>query len=229
MKLICISTGSTDGNSYLLQSKTGKMILLDFGVPYKSIVKASDYKPNDIMFGLWTHQHKDHFNQKTLKELKKHSIYVFNKPLDNRKYQIKDVAFTAFPVPHTNSDGTECPCRAFIVEMNGQKLLYMTDWMYCKYDLSKFNINHFLIAVNYTDLDVEDKSGKISHVVRGHSSLETVKEFLKTSMTDACKTVIACHLSSRNADESKIVRELTELVPETVNVVIAKKGMTLTL
>lgn len=112
--------------------------------------------------------------------------------------------------------------------------LYATDFQYIgnngkEYSFKSFNINHFLIAVNYTDLDDEDKSGKISHVVRGHSSLETVKEFLKTSMTDACKTVIACHLSSRNADESKIVRELTELVPETVNVVIAKKGMTLTL
>ena len=113
MKLICISTGSTDGNSYLLQSKTGKMILLDFGVAYRHIVKASGYNPNGIMFALWTHDHKDHVNPKTLKELKSHSIYVFNKPLDNRKYQIKDVAFTAFPVPHTNNDGTECPCKAY--------------------------------------------------------------------------------------------------------------------
>lgn len=139
-----------------------------------------------------------------------------------------------FEVQHTHNDGTECQNYAYLIERLGERLLYATDFQYIgfgnkEYSFKSFNINHFLIAINYTDLDDEDKRGKISHVVRGHSSLETVKEFLKTSMTDACKTVIACHLSSRNADESKIVRELTELVPETVNVVIAKKGMTLTL
>lgn len=133
-----------------------------------------------------------------------------------------------FEVPHTNSDGTECQNYAYLIDRLGERLLYMTDWMFCRYDLSPFNINHFLIAINYTELDVEE-AGKKNHVLHGHSSLDTTLEFLKTSMTDACKTVIACHLSSRNADESKIVRELTELVPETVNVVIAKKGMTLTL
>lgn len=133
-----------------------------------------------------------------------------------------------FIVPHTHNTGEECLNYAYLIEKNGEKLLYMTDWMYCRYDLSPLNINHFLIAINYTELDAEE-AGKNNHVLHGHSSLETALKFLKTSMTDACKTVIACHLSSRNADESKIVRELTELVPETVNVVIAKKGMTLTL
>ena len=126
-----------------------------------------------------------------------------------------------FEVPHTNGDSTECQNYAYLIEKNHERLLYMTDWMYCQYDLSKFNINHFLIAVNYTDLE-EDDGGNISHVVKGHSSLETTKDFLKTSMTDACKNVIACHLSSRNCDEAKVIRELKEIVPETVNVTIAK-------
>lgn len=131
-----------------------------------------------------------------------------------------------FEVPHTNGDGTECQCYAYLIERNAERLLYMTDWMYCLYNLSKFNINHFLIAVNYTDLDEEDRSGKISHVVRGHSSLETVKGFLEASMTDACRSIVCCHLSSRNADELKIMESLIEIAPTVRNLYIAKKGMT---
>lgn len=132
-----------------------------------------------------------------------------------------------FTVPHTHNTGDPCENYAYIIANNGEKLLYMTDFMYSPYNLSKHNINHFLIAVNYTDLE-DDNQGKISHVARGHSSLETVKDFLRISMTDKCKNILACHLSSRNADVRKILTELTELAPN-ANVCIAKKGISLEL
>lgn len=127
-----------------------------------------------------------------------------------------------FTVPHTHNTGDPCENYAYIILNNGEKLLYLTDFMYCPYDLSKYNINHFLIAVNYTELE-DDNQGKISHVARGHSSLETVKDFLRISMTDKCKTIIACHLSSRNSNESQVLTELKELAPN-ATVCIAKKG-----
>lgn len=129
-----------------------------------------------------------------------------------------------FTVPHTHNTGEPCENYAYIILNNGEKLLYLTDFMFCRYNLSKYNINHFLIAVNYTDLE-DDNQGKISHVARGHSSLETVKDFLRVSMTDKCKSILACHLSSRNADAQKILTELTELAP-TSNVTIMQKGIT---
>lgn len=224
MRLICVSTGSQDGNSYLLQLNDGKYILLDCGAKYNDIKKRCDYNPGNILFAIYTHKHKDHFKPETVKELKRAGIYVFSvKP--NTKYKTSYITVNSFPVQHTNNDSTDCPNNAYIIEYCGERLLYMTDWMYCKYDLSKFKINHFLIAVNYTDLE-EDEVGKMDHVARGHSSLDTAKEFLKTSITDSCRNIIVCHLSSKNADEGRIIRELTEIVPETVNVSIARKGYT---
>ena len=129
-----------------------------------------------------------------------------------------------FTVPHTHNTGEPCENYAYIILNNGEKLLYLTDFMYSPYNLSKYNINHFLIAVNYTELE-DDNQGKISHVARGHSSLETVKDFLRISMTDKCKNILACHLSSRNADTRKILTELTELA-QTSNVTIMQKGIT---
>lgn len=129
-----------------------------------------------------------------------------------------------FEVPHTNSDGTECQNYAYLIDRLGERLLYMTDWMFCRYDLSPFNINHFLIAINYTELDVEEV-GKNNHVLHGHSSLETALEFLKTSMTDSCRSIVACHLSQRNCDESKVIQELNGVANANTNVFIARKNV----
>lgn len=97
--------------------------------------------------------------------------------------------------------------------------------MYCKFRLTKFNINHFLIAVNYTDLE-DDGHGGIHHVLQGHSSLDTALEFLRVNVTDSCRSVIACHISERNADELKIIEGLVNTVPRVKTITIAKKGIT---
>ena len=236
MKLICVSTGSKKGNSYILQASDGKCIALDCGATYKAIEAASGYRPYDIEFALATHGHEDH--SYAIPQIIHHGIDVFSNAdvVDkfpgvkclgkNKTANLCGWKVTPFEVPHTNGDGSECQNYAYIIERDGERLLYMTDWMYCRYKLSKFRINHFLIAVNYTDLEEEDSEGKIAHVVSGHASLDTVKDFLKASMTDDCRSVVACHLSERNADKSVILRELNEIAQGTVNVAIAERGHT---
>lgn len=234
MRLNIVGTGSS-GNCYLLES--GKRYLaLDAGISWKGVLKACEYKPSAIDALLVTHEHSDH--SAYIKDFDRACIPVFGNAAVKEKYPCVRTVPTgrtievgggwkviAFDVPHTHNDGTECPNNAYIIEYRGERLLYMTDWMYCKYNLSKLKINHFLIAVNYTDLE-EDESGKIDHVVKGHSSLETAKEFLESSMTDSCRNIICCHLSSRNADDIRILEEIQELVDPTINVIIAKKGIT---
>ena len=237
MKITCASSGSESGNCYALQSDDGHYILLDCGVSYKVIERACNYETGKIDFALCSHVHEDHAygipkligsgiavysNSEVYAKYQGTKILSPNKVFSEAKWKV-----IPFSVPHTHNTGEPCENYAYIIFMDGQKLLYLTDWMYCKYDLSRYNINHFLIAVNYTDLE-DDNQGKIGHVVRGHSSLETVKEFLRTSMTDSCKNILACHLSNRNADADQILTELTELAP-TSNVAIMKKGTTYTL
>lgn len=102
----------------------------------------------------------------------------------------------------------------------------MTDWMYCGFRLEQFRINHFLIAVNYSEIPEGENR---NHVIRGHASLDTVKDFLLTNMTLDTRSVIACHLSEVNADAYKIFTELTNIAPSGVKVAIAKKGMVIEL
>lgn len=234
MRLTCANTGS-DGNCYVLQSEMS-MLVLDAGVNWNSMRTACRYHVELMDAVLLTHIHSDHVNASAIKELRRNGIPVYGNKTASEKFpevtrlrqkhsiRIKSWKVTAFAVPHTNSDSTECENYAYIIEKNGERLLYMTDWMYCPYNLHAFNVNHFLIAVNYTDLGEEDDSAKRHHVLHGHSSLETAREFIKTSMTDKCKTVIACHLSARNADAEKILTELRDTAPN-ANVWIAKKGV----
>lgn len=234
MILKCVATGSKDGNTYLLQSADGRCIILDCGARYGAIEKACGFRVDLIDFAIVSHIHEDH--SYSIHQLLRRGIDVYanhevrekNKGCGwvcrNHTEVVNGWRFTPFVVPHTNNDGEKCLNYAYLIEKDGERLLYMTDWMYCPYNLSRFNINHFLIAVNYTDLE-EDADGNIRHVLQGHASLKTAKEFLMTSMTDACKTIIACHLSQRNADEDQILTELRELAPD-ATVEIARNGET---
>lgn len=238
MKLICVSSGSESGNCYLLQGNDGHFVVLDCGVSYKAIDKASGFQSGLIDFALVTHHHADHASG--IPQLLKNGIDVYSNMEVSKKYmgvgalgdRHKDYLFgwnvIPFSVPHTNTDGTPVQNFAYIIEHDGERLLYMTDWMYCPYKLYKFNINHFLIAVNYTNLE-EENAGNIQHVLQGHSSLDTAIEFLKTSMTDDCRSLLACHLSNRNADEQEVMAALTNVAPTLKTFRIMKKGITVEL
>lgn len=221
MKLHC-SGSDSDGNGYVLECSKGK-ILLDAGCNWRDVQKSCNYNVHDILFALITHKHGDH--SKYAYQIASKGIPVYSDLANNNRHIISGVGVIPFDVPHTNNDGTDCPCKAYLIEADGERLLYMTDWMYCRYRLTKFNINHFLIAINYTDLE-DDGQGGIHHVMQGHSSLDTVLEFLRVNVTDSCRSVIACHVSERNGDELKIMEGLVNTVPRVRTIGIAKKGIT---
>lgn len=234
MKLITVSTGSEQGNCYLIESN-GRYVALDCGARWKDVMVACDFNVYAIEWAVLSHFHSDH--SACAKHFVKNGIDVYTNPetagkiksgvkgcCTNRKSSfMNNDWFIPFEVPHTDNDGiTPCQNYAFLFEFGGERILYMTDWMYCPFDLSKFNINHFVLAVNYTDLDSDE--GKSNHVLRGHSSLRTAVDFLKTSMTESCKSISVCHVSDRNADENLILDTIKNLVNDKINVNICKKG-----
>ena len=233
----CPLYSGSSGNALFCQYGNTRL-LIDAGKSGKTIEDALASIGADIrrISGvLITHEHGDH--TKYMKDLKTTGIPIFSNGSVKEKFPYVRVLPKArsadvggwkvipFEVPHTNSDGTDCQNYAYLIEKSGERLLYLTDWMYCPYNLSRFDINHFLIAINYTELEEEDEDSKIRHVVKGHSSIDTAIEFLKVSMTDACKNIIACHLSQRNACQKRILLDLAEIAPATVNIAIARKGL----
>ena len=129
----------------------------------------------------------------------------------------------AFPVEH---DGIENR-GVFIMSPSGQKIVYCSDFEYIGHRFTKLGVNHFLIECNHDDVvDKEANIGKYEHVLKGHSSISTVCEFLRVNKSDQLKNVILCHLSDDNADAKDMVYRVKEVVGENVNVYTAGSGVT---
>jgi len=132
----------------------------------------------------------------------------------------------AFELPHDNVDNR----GIYLISPSGHRLLYMTDFSYCAYIFKKLKVQTILIECNHMD-DIEDygNEGKIYHVLRGHSSISTVCEFLRVNQTEELRNVILCHLSADNADPDEMLRQVQTVVGDDVKVNIAKKGVEINL
>ena len=60
MKLKCISSGSSEGNTYALISNSGEILLLDLGASVKQIKIGLDFNVAGIVGAIVKHLHKDH-------------------------------------------------------------------------------------------------------------------------------------------------------------------------
>ena len=223
IKISCINSGSS-GNCHILECN-GRKILLDLGVRWKEILNAIDYDLSAIDFALCTHQHADH--ALSVPQAVRNGIPCYGNaekctPLPDRTWtDISGGKILPIPIHHTNNDGSDCPNQAFVIQKDGERLLYMQDWQFCRYRLTQLKINHFVIGINYTEIPEGENR---DHVLHGHASLDTVKDFLMTNITADTRSIIACHLSDQNADPEKIYRELVDIAPDGCLVGIAEKG-----
>ena len=124
---------------------------------------------------------------------------------------------------HTNADGSECPCYGFMIthqEMG--KMLYITDTELIKWRFK--GINHILLGTNYDkDLVNVDNQSKANHVFRGHLSIDTACEFVKSNNSNDLQNVIMCHLSSENADSDSFIEKMKKVACG-ANVDVAEAG-----
>lgn len=164
-------------------------------------------------------------NPITAKHLEeKYHQYVRGLAVDRHSRIVGGYVVVPFSVPHEDIANT-----GYLIQFpNGQRMLYCTDFHYIDQTFAAWKIDHFLIAVNHSEFIPEEAHAR-DHRIRGHSDLNTVKNFISTSMTDRCKSVTACHLSSVYADPERIEQELKELCGDGVDVNIAHKGMKITL
>ena len=139
------------------------------------------------------------------------------------EFEVKDFPLTTTDNrwTHTNADGSECPCYGFLIthpEMG--KMLYITDTELIKWRFK--GINHILLGTNYDkDLVNVDNQSKANHVFRGHLSIDTACEFVKSNNSNDLQNVIMCHLSSENADSDSFIEKMKK-VAKNANVDVAE-------
>ena len=90
------------------------------------------------------------------------------------------------------------------------KLLYMTDFEFCRYNFKAMRLNHLVIECNYCKELVDKTAENYTHRLKGHCSLDTCKSLVNMNHTAALRTVTLVHLSNEAADPEQILSEIQE-------------------
>lgn len=219
MLLKCLGSGSKQGNCHALYDDSGKILLLDLGVEKRKILKGTDFRVSDIVGCVVTHGHSDH--SKSIKDFRNMGVPIFA-PYEQaiKKPQAKKFGsfhVTALPMldkgmevwQHTNAkDMSQCPIYGFLIECEGQKLLYITDCKLCVWNFRGQGVNHILLGVDFQSELLPTDTAKTHHVITGHMSLRTGRDLLKANATNALRSVILCHTSQNSTDEQELLAEV---------------------
>ena len=224
LNLKVLSTGSK-GNCYLLSTEN-ETLVLDCGVPIKEIKKALDFNVARICGVLSTHGHQDHC--KSEPDFTNMGIQVF-RPYDEQiacslATKCGPFMVQAFKLPHNGA-----PNYGFLITVDGQKILYMTDFEYCQYTFKNQKINHILIECNYQNKYVNRDLPNYEHKIRGHCELETCKGFIETNKSEELKSVLLLHMGGGTCDPTECVEEIRKITDANVRVDYARKGLGLEL
>lgn len=241
MKLKVIGSGSA-GNCYLLQNEN-ETLMLECGLPWKTILKGLNFNISNVVGCLVTHEHKDH--SKAVRDVINNGIDVYssngtlNSIGNELGYRAKFVSsehqfsvgeFMVMPFA-TEHDAAE-PLGFLIQHNDFGKLLFITDSYYCQYNFS--GLNYIMIECNYSKsiLDENIANGLIhptlaNRLLKSHFSLDHVKEFLKANDISQCREIILLHLSDSNSNAVEFKTEIEKLTG--IPVYIAEKGLELEL
>ena len=239
MKLHVIGSGS-EGNCYVLKSRTGKMLILECGMRYSDVLKIDGFKPSNVECLLITHEHGDH--AKFHKQFTDAGIKTFTMPgtrealgLQNKvstsdgQYRMDTVeggefSWCPFHVEHDAVDSS----AYWVHHKEIGLLVFVTD---TKEVLPREDVDHWLIEANYDhetiqkQIDAGIANEYLSErIASNHMSIDTCCNILKESSESyAPKSITLCHLSERNSDETLFKRKVygaTGLIPN-----IAKNGV----
>ncbi|MGE5679525.1 MAG: MBL fold metallo-hydrolase [Bacillota bacterium] len=222
---IKILGSSSSGNCYILYTSR-EVLLLECGVQYKKILAGLNYKLDNIVGCLVSHEHKDH--SKSIKEIMKAGIDVYTsagtfqatKASGHRAHVIKSLeqieigGFTILPF-QTQHDAAE-PLGFLIYHEEIGKVLFATDTYYIQYRFP--GLNYIMVECNFSndilqknlDAGVLNKALK-NRLLKSHFSLENVKKFLQANDLSKVEYIFLMHLSSGNSDSELFKTEIQKL------------------
>ena len=219
-----IGSGSS-GNCYLANIN-GTQLLLECGLPFKTIQKALNFKLSTVEACLLTHEHIDH--SKAVKDLLKNSIDVYATKgtfdaLNVKSHRaisfLKDKEdtycykfFNRFCVlPFQAIHDAQEPVSFYIKDVHTKEsLLFVTDTAYMPYKIP--NVDILMVECNYVknviNINLKNESLNLilrNRIVKNHMSLETLLNALKQANLSNLKKIYVLHLSDANSEEKSIL------------------------
>ena len=226
---------SSAGNAYLVTD--GRFpLLLDCGLSYRELQRATGYKLTGLAGCLVGHEHADH--SKAAPDLMRAGINCYMsagtaEALGLNGHRVRVVkaleqftlgAWTVLPFEAIH-DAREP--LGFLVAGEGEKILYLTDTAYCRYRFR--GLTRIMIECNYSReiLDRNIEAGKLHpgmrrRLLRSHMSLDRVMDFLAANDLAAVREIILVHLSDGNSDAEEFKRQVQAATGRMVRV--AEKG-----
>lgn len=228
MEIKALASGSK-GNAYLVSDGLSPL-LLDCGIHYREIQRGLNFQTTALAGCLLTHEHQDH--AKAAADLAKAGVDIYasrgtfdalglnghRMHMVRAREQFNLPCWTVLPF-ETAHDAAEP--LGFLVVSPSEKLLYLTDTMYCKYRFQ--GLTHVMVECNYSaDLVRENVEGGTmerslkNRVIRSHFSLENVKGFLRANDLSRVQEIWLLHLSDNNSDEAQFKAEIQSLTGKPV-------------
>lgn len=229
---------SSAGNGYVFDN--GKeALLVECGMPYRSIQKSVDFDISRIRGCVISHEHGDHakhvqkvldaripcyISAGTATALRIDDNTLVRHTEEFKAYRLGGFTIQGFSVQH---DAAE-PFGYLIHHEEMGTVLFATDTYYLKYRFD--GLSNILLECNYR-LDILEENvaaGRIAkpqrdRTIRSHLSYETCKEILVANDLSKVNNIVLIHLSLGNSNASEFLQGIRELMGK--NVHIADKGM----
>jgi len=130
------------------------------------------------------------------------------------KQQFRIGTWTILPF-ETQHDAAE-PLGFLLANQAGEKCLYLSDTMYCKYRFH--GLTHVAIECNYS-LDILKRNVEAGvvpkelkgRILKSHFSLENVKKFLQANDLSKVQEIWLLHLSEQNSCEKRFKEEVQKI------------------
>lgn len=222
MRFIILGSGSK-GNSTLVINDNKELLLIDVGISYKELkekVNRYGYDVNEIKNILITHEHEDHIKSiKYFANTKKYSLIDINVATSFlSKYEsinVEGYNITALPLSH------DTKCCGYVIESDGEKLVYVTDTGYFNYKNVPYvkNANYYIFESNHnvemlmnTNRPFYIKSRILGD--EGHLSNEDASNVLCDVIGDKTEQIYLAHISQEANTKKLAINTLYEVAKE---------------
>lgn len=223
------------GNSYLIDDGYSQLIV-EAGVPLKTIQAKMKHDLSRVIGALITHEHRDHCQHvKSLVDATSVDFYATNGTIDAmfndsvlklkqlNKYRFQAIRYkettkigTWYVTPFETRHDVAEPCGFLIDNAAGDRLVFVTDSYYVKYQFPR--VTHMMVEANYSEEIIEEKLGggpfveKLKTRIKGsHFDLTNTIEFIKVNKSHLLQEIHLIHLSDSNSNAREFKNEVQKI------------------